>query len=180
MANLNSFVTGLVGGGARANQFTISIVGANVPGTVLAGTPLLCRSGQIPAMTVGEVAVPYRGRQVFIAGDRTYDAWTITVFSDGAMAIRKGFELWQHNIAQGGLDTTGAGSPTRYYAEATVIQQDRTGTPISTYKLQNVWPQTVDAIDLAWDTNDAVMEFGVTLRFNGMTGGGMAGGGPAG
>jgi hypothetical protein len=168
MANLDTFVSNLAGGGARANQFTVTIVGGAAPGG-METVPFLCRSAQIPAMTIGEVAVPYRGRQVFVAGDRTFDAWTITVFSDAAMALRKSFETWQNNIARSGTGfdaTHGALSTTDYYATAHVVQQYRIGVPAASYKLLDVWPQTVDAIDLAWDTNDAIMEFGVTLRFN--------------
>ena len=79
-----------------------------------------------------------------------------------------------------GFDAThGALSTSQYYATAHVVQQYRIGVPASSYKLIDVWPQTVDAVDLAWDTNDAIMEFGVTLRFNGMEGGGAGGGGAA-
>ena len=34
-------------------------------------------------MTVGEVPVFYRGRQIYVAGDRTYADWTVTVYNDG-------------------------------------------------------------------------------------------------
>ena len=166
MPNLNTFVDGLTGGGARANQYRIQITGS--PGGL--GTKgkfsFLCRSAQIPGMTIGEVPVPYRGRQIFVAGDRTYDAWTVTVFSDTAWSLRSSFENWSDQIAQMDEMATGALNPTDYYAKAIVEQMDRVGTARATYNLIDVWPTTVDPIDLAYDTNDAVMEFGVTLRFN--------------
>ena len=168
MPNLDTFVSDLTGGGARANQYRIQITGA--PG----GLPeekfsFLCRSAQIPGMTVGEVPVPYRGRQIFVAGDRTYDAWTITVFSDTAWDLRGSFEIWSDFIASSDKMATGSLDPNDYYAKAIVEQMDRVGTARATYNLIDVWPTTVDPIDLAYDTNDAVMEFGVTLRFNYMT-----------
>jgi hypothetical protein len=110
--------------------------------------------------------VPYRGRQIFVAGDRTYDAWTVTVFSDTAWELRSSFEYWSDIIAKGNQWATGALDPTEYYAIGIVEQMDRVGTARATYKLIDVWPTTVDPIDLAYDTNDAVMEFSVTLRFN--------------
>ena len=58
-------------------------------------------------------------------------------------------------------------------------QLDRNDSIIRTYTLEGCWPQTLDAIDLAFDTNDAVQEFGATFRFNFMTasgGGGTPGG----
>jgi len=163
MSNLNEFVENLAGGGARANQFEITIAGQHFSNDKFT---FLCRSAQIPGMTVGEVPVPYRGRQIFVAGDRNYDAWTVTVFSDTAWSLRKDFEDWSHIIAQRGKFANGALRPTDYYAEAIVEQYDRSGMPRATYNLFDVWPTTVDPIDLAYDTNDAVMEFSVTLRFN--------------
>ena len=163
MSNLNTFVQNLAGGGARANQYEIQITGSPVPNGTFS---FLCRSAQIPGMTVGEVPVPYRGRQIFVAGDRTYDAWTVTVFSDTDWELRKSFETWSDIIAKGDKEVTGALNPALYYATAIVEQLDRGGNTHATYNLIDVWPTTVDPIDLAYDTNDAVMEFSVTLRFN--------------
>jgi len=76
MPNLSSFTQALHGGGARANQFQVTLGGSGASG--LSGDfHFLCRSAQIPALTIGEVAVPYRGRTIYLAGDRTYDAWTV-------------------------------------------------------------------------------------------------------
>ena len=166
MSNLNEFVDGLTGGGARANQYRIQITGS--PGGLGKDGKFsfLCRSAQIPGMTVGEVPVPYRGRQIFVAGDRTYDAWTVTVFSDTAWSLRKGFETWSDQLARKDESVKGATAPNLYYATALVQQFDRAGGEKAMYELKDVWPTTVDPIDLAYDTNDAVMEFSVTLRFN--------------
>ena len=166
MSNLNTFVQNLAGGGARANQYEIQITGSPVPNGTFS---FLCRSAQIPGMTVGEVPVAYRGRQIFVAGDRTYDAWTVTVFSDTAWTLRSSFEAWSDQIAKMDENATGATAPNKYYATAQVKQFDRAGGSAATYYLKDCWPTTVDPIDLAYDTNDAVMEFGVTLRFNYMT-----------
>ena len=96
MPNINTFVNTLSGGGARANQFQVQITLAPPSSAnVLAQTDqftFLCRSAQIPAQTIGEVSVPYRGRQVFVDGDRSFDAWTTTVFSDAAWTIRGNLE----------------------------------------------------------------------------------------
>ena len=166
MSNLNTFVQNLAGGGARANQYEIQITGSPVPNGTFS---FLCRSAQIPGMTVGEVPVAYRGRQIFVAGDRTYDAWTVTVFSDTAWSLRNSFETWSNKIAEMDESVKGAVAPNDYYGIAQVKQFDRAGGRKAYYVLQDVWPTAVDPIDLAYDTNDAVMEFGVTLRFNYMT-----------
>ena len=170
MANISSFTNALQGGGARANQFEVSINGGGGTGLSQRNFTFLCRSAQIPALTIGEISIPYRGRQIFVAGDRTYDAWTLTIFNDRKYDIRSHLESWMNNMGDIGAATTArslnAGS---YYASAIVKQMDRNDSTIRTYFLDGVWPTTLDAIDLAYDTNDAVEEFGATFRFNWMT-----------
>ena len=181
MANIQQFTTALQGGGARANQFQVTMAGGGAPGIQSRGFSFLCRGAQIPAMTIGEVAVPYRGRQIFLAGDRTYDAWTVTIMNDRSYGIRSQLESWMNNLQDIGNSTSSAVSDSQsYYATATVKQLDRNDSIIRTYTLEGCWPQTLDAIDLAFDTNDAVQEFGATFRFNFMTAssvGGTAAGG---
>ena len=172
MPNLSSFTQALHGGGARANQFQVTLGGAGASG--LSGDfHFLCRSAQIPALTIGEVAVPYRGRTIYLAGDRTYDAWTVTILNDRNYSIRAFLESWMDDMSDiGGSTKTSALSSSIYYADATIKQLDRNDTPIRTYKLEGLWPTTIDAIDLSYDANDAIEEFGATFRFNWMTVGG--------
>ena len=172
MPNLSSFTQALHGGGARANQFQVTLGGAGASG--LSGDfHFLCRSAQIPALTIGEVAVPYRGRTIYLAGDRTYDAWTVTILNDRNYSVRAFLESWMDDMSDiGGSTKTNALSSSIYYADATIKQLDRNDTPIRTYKLEGLWPTTIDAIDLSYDANDAIEEFGATFRFNWMTVGG--------
>ena len=172
MPNLSSFTQALHGGGARANQFQVTLGGAGAAG--LSGDfHFLCRSAQIPALTIGEVAVPYRGRTIYLAGDRTYDAWTVTILNDRNYSVRAFLEKWMDDMSDiGGSSRANAISSSIYYADATIKQLDRNNTPIRTYKLEGLWPTTLDAIDLSYDANDAIEEFGCTFRFNWMTVGG--------
>ena len=180
MANLSGFTQALQGGGARANQFSVSMSGSGAAG-LTGNFHFLCRSAQIPALTIGEVAVPYRGRQSFLAGDRTYDAWTVTVMNDRQYSVRAFLESWMDDMSDiGGTTKANALSASTYYGNATVMQLDRNNSAIRTYKLEGVWPTTLDAIDLSFDANDAVEEFGATFRFNWMTIGGTGGGGGGG
>ena len=55
------------------------------------------------------------------------------------------------------------------YRDAHVVQLGRNGETLRTYRLFNCWPTTIDAIDLAFDTNDSIEEFGATFRFNYLT-----------
>ena len=172
MANLSAFTTALQGGGARANQFMVTMGGAGATG-LTNNFHFLCRSAQIPALTIGEVAVPYRGRTIYLAGDRTYDAWTVTIMNDRNYSIRAFLENWMDDMSDiGGTTKANALSAASYYANATVQQLDRNNKSIRTYKLEGLWPTTLDAIDLSYDANDAIEEFGATFRFNWLTAGG--------
>ena len=175
MANLSAFTQALQGGGARANQFMVTMGGAGAAG-MSSNFHFLCRSATIPAMTIGEVAVPYRGRTIYLAGDRVYDAWTITVMNDRNYTVRSFLESWMDDMGDiGGTTKANTISSASYYATATVQQLDRNNSPIRTYKLEGLWPTTIDAIDLSYDANDAIEEFGATFRFNWMTAGGTGG-----
>ena len=181
MANISSFTNALQGGGARANQFEVTINGGGASGLQGRNFSFLCRSAQIPALTIGEVAIPYRGRQIFVAGDRTYDAWTVTIMNDRSYGIRSHLESWMNNMGDIGAATTAQSlNASGYYATAIVAQKDRNDATIRSYTLDGVWPTTIDAIDLAYDTNDAIEEFGATFRFNWMTIAGGGGGGDGG
>ena len=170
MANISSFTNALQGGGARANQFEVAINGGGGTGLSQRNFTFLCRSAQIPALTIGEISIPYRGRQIFVAGDRTYDAWTVTIMNDRKYDIRSHLESWMNNMGDVGAVTTARTlNASEYYATATVQQKDRNDATIRTYTLAGVWPTTLDAIDLAYDTNDAIEEFGATFRFNWLT-----------
>ena len=164
--SVNNFVNALKGGGARANQFRVSFPALDGSTGLM---EFMGRGAQIPAVTMGEITVPYRGRQVFVPGDRTYDAWTITVFNDTGFTIRGALENWQNQVQDIGSSTRAALEGMSVYRDATVIQLGRNGEVLRTYNLYNCWPTTVDAIDLAFDTNDAIEEFSATFRFNYLT-----------
>ena len=180
MANLSAFTTALQGGGARANQFMVTMAGSGAAG-LTGNFHFLCRSAQVPALTIGEVAVPYRGRTIYLAGDRTYDAWTVTIMNDRNYSVRSFLENWMDDMSDiGGTTRANTLSASEYYGNATVSQLDRNNSAIRSYKLEGVWPTTIDAIDLSYDANDAVEEFGATFRFNWMTIGGAGTGGSSG
>ena len=172
MANLSGFTQALQGCGALANQFMVTMGGAGASG-LTGNFHFLCRSAQIPALTIGEVAVPYRGRTIYLAGDRVYDAWTVTIMNDRNYSVRSFLENWMDDMGDiGGTTRANTLSASEYYGNATVSQLDRNNSAIRSYKLEGVWPTTIDAIDLSYDANDAIEEFGATFRFNRLTAGG--------
>ena len=169
MAQLSEFIGALKEGGARANQFEVSITGG--PVAFDKDFTFLCKATSVPAMAIGEVEVPYRGKKIYVSGERTYDNWTITVFSDRDLVMRTTFEEWQSYLHDIGSSTTrkDAGEqPSTYYADALIHQKDRNDRNLRTYKLYDVWPTSVDAMEFGFDV-EGVMEFGVTFRYNYMT-----------
>lgn len=164
MASLTDFRNKLTGGGARANQFKVDINSPFITDTE--ALSFLCRSASLPAMTVGEVPVFYRGRQIYVAGDRTYADWTITVYNDGGWVARSNMENWNNALQDFGNSTVGAQDPAQYYGQINIAQLDRSDNAIRYAVLYGAWPTNVAEIALAYDTVDVVEEFDVTFRFN--------------
>jgi hypothetical protein len=166
MANINDFKAKLAGGGARANQFkvTMPFPGYAQVGGEIEDLAFLCTTAQIPAMNVGLVNVPFRGRQIKIAGDRTFGDWTITVLNDTNFKLRNAFERWQNGI-NNMSDNEGLSNPVDYQVDAFVDKLDRNGNTLKSYTLRGAFPTEVAAIDLNFGTNDEVETFGVTFQY---------------
>ena len=167
MANVTDFIAALKEGGARANQFEVTITGA--PVRIPIEFRFLCKASSIPALTVPPIEVNYRGRKIYLAGDRTYDTWGITVVSDRDQFMRGAFEQWSNHLSDMGAisNKSAIGDvPERYYGDALVKQKDRNDNTLRSYRLVDIWPTTVDTIELSHDTENTILEFGVTFQFN--------------
>ena len=182
MANtLTKFKSILAGGGARPNLFEVTI--SDFPGyTDAVGEDIkfLCKGAQLPESTVGLVEVPFRGRTFKVAGDRTFAPWSITVINDTDFAIRNAMETWMQTIAQY-KDGSGSTDPGDYMREATVSQllrdksdmgktsgagTESSRTDAGQYKFYDIWPTSVSAIDLSYDSSDVIEEFTVEFQVN--------------
>ena len=166
MANINDFKAKLAGGGARPNQFkvTMPFPGYAQVGGEIEDLAFLCRATVIPAMTVGNINVPFRGRQIKIAGDRTFEDWNVTVINDTDFKIRNAFERWQNGI-NNMTDNEGLTNPVDYQVDAFVDHLDRNGNTIKSYTLRGLYPTIVSAIDLNYETNDILEEFQTTFAY---------------
>ena len=122
------------------------------------------RSTNLPGQTLGEVPVPFRGRVLYIAGDRTFETWTTSIMNDTDFLIRNALERWMNGI-NALSDNSGLENPSDYQVDAFVDQLDRAGTTIKSYTFRGLFPLTIANIDLGYDTNDAVEEFEVTYRY---------------
>lgn len=178
---IQDFKKALIGGGARPNLFEVAI--PTLPsGVDFGGTEgqdnfsMLCKSAALPASNIASIDVPFRGRIMKVAGDRTFDTWTVTVINDENFAIRNAMELWMQKIGQYG-DASGDTNPADYMVDAYVKQLKRsasttgfnspTGSGLQAaalYKFYSIFPTNIAAIDLSYDTSDTIEEFTVEFQ----------------
>ena len=167
MAAIDDFKANLLGGGARANQFRVTITppAGIATGLDVRRASFLVTASNLPAQTLGEITVPFRGRQIYIAGDRTFEeTWSTTFLNDTDFMIRNAMELWMNGINDL-ADGTGTSTLADYQTDLQVEQLDRDDTILKTYIFRSAWPTTVAQIDLTSDTADAIEEFEVTWRY---------------
>jgi hypothetical protein len=184
--SLSQFKSALIGGGARPNLFEVELTfptGINQLVQADGGSEFdlenfkfMCKAAALPASNVASIDVPFRGRTLKVAGDRTFDTWTITVINDESFSHRRSFEAWMQNIAQYS-DHTGLTDPGDYMATAVVRQLGRgsvnresgTGSGgnanvLAQYKFYDIFPTNIAAIDLSYDTSDSIEEFTVEFQ----------------
>lgn len=179
---IDRFKSRLSGGIARPNLFEVvlsfpeDVVDPSV-NDLESKARFLVKGAALPASTVTPINIPFRGRNLKIAGDRTFDVWTVTVINDTDFAIRGSFERWMNSIAKVS-DNSGNTNPVDYQTDAIVHQLGRapvTGAgsaqesavdqPIlRSYQFHGVWPTNISAIALSYDSTDAIEEFDVELQ----------------
>ena len=189
LRTLSKFQSKLQGGGARPNLFEVSI--PELPDAAMNSSPkaiwgseeqedftIMCKAAQLPASTIASIDVPFRGRILKVAGDRTIENWSITVINDENFNIRNAMEAWMNAIARLS-NNTGAVNPSSYMCDAYVYQLGRgyssnrhskansgtadgeTITPLKSYRFIDIFPVSVSSIDLSYDSSDTIEEFQV-------------------
>lgn len=161
--NINQFKSQLVGGGARPSLFQVQITNP-IDSAADAKIPFMVRAAGIPASNVGSYTLPYFGRQVKYAGDRTFEDWTVTVINDEDFAVRNAMEAWMNAINSHDGNTRAL--PQDYKSNALVTQFSKDGTPLRTYIFEGIYPVTLDGITLDWSTQDTIEEFGITFQYD--------------
>ena len=174
---LSNFKSQLIGGGARPNLFEVELT--TLPDAVVGWEAekfrYLCKAAALPASNIANIDVPFRGRIFKVAGDRTFDVWTVTVINDEDFILRNAFESWMDQISKLS-NNLGATEPASYMTDATVYQLGRGSTKSSRdssgesnavlkeYKFIDIFPTAISAIDLSYDTGDAIEEFTVDFQ----------------
>jgi len=185
LRTISNFKSQLTGGGARPNLFEVELNFPTGSGQSLgfmsndsnpaAATqtlstsgvsdkvPFLVKAAALPASNITPVEVPFRGRILKVAGERTFDSWTVTVLNDTDFRIRTVMEQWMNGISR---LTNGSGevNPTDYTADASVTQLDRNGNEIRQYDFVGLFPTNISEIPLSYDTTDTIEEFSVEFQ----------------
>ena len=127
-------------------------------------TQFMVKAASFPASTIGVVEVPFRGRQLKIAGDRTYEPWSVTVLNDEGFTIRQQMETWAQPIQEYKINGSSAQNTGEYMGRAIVDQLSRDGEIIKQATLEGIWPSNISALDLDWGTNDTPEEYTVEFQ----------------
>jgi len=142
--------------GARPNLYEVRIaeLGAQLE--------FMAKAASLPASNIEQVEVPYMGRSIKVAGNRTFADWTVTVINDVDFAIRKQAEAWMakinsHENNDGEVDISG------YMRDATVRQLDQSGAVVYNYDFKNIWPTEISEISLGFEENNTIEEFTITF-----------------
>ena len=179
--SITNFRDRLVGGGARSNMFEVNI---ELPTKVIglndyaADIRFMVKAAEIPAANIGNIPVPFRGRILPVAGDRTFDPWTVTVINDQKFNIRDAMEQWSNKINDLRFDV-GDTNPADYQTKAEVYQLSRQGgssggssnsgsdqiTVLRQYNFEGIYPNAVSSIPLDYGATDQIEEFQVTFNY---------------
>jgi hypothetical protein len=169
--NIDTFIgNGLTKGGARPSLFDVFVTfgsGINVPDDALTKIRFTCRASSIPASTISPVNVPYFGRTVKLAGDRTFADWSVTVMNDEDYAVRNAFETWHNNINTIISNRRTTTTTAEYKGTADVRQYSKDGqTIIKEYKFINIFPINLEEMALDWDATNQIQTFGATFAYD--------------
>ena len=160
---VDDFKSKLRGGGARPNLFKATI---NFPGYANGDvelTSFLCEAAQLPASTIGTIIVPFRGRQLKMAGDRTFDVWTPTIINDTDFNVRDAMERWMNGMNAHSANT-GLTNPVDYEADLVVEQLDKDGSTSKTYNFRGCFPTGLSPIDLSYASENEIERFTVEFQ----------------
>jgi hypothetical protein len=180
VANIEDFLeNGLALNGARPNRFNVilsippllNLDGIEVNGIEISRKlSFTCHASSIPAMKLGIVNAPYFGRYIKLDGDRTWDNWNISIMMDNDYATRNLFEKWSNFMNQVEKNTSLAtevnGSRQTYKGAFDIYHYDMFDNVIAHYTLVGAWPSEISQVELAWEKNNAVSEFNVTVAYD--------------
>ena len=159
MASIDQFKAQLLGGGPRANRFRVFIPRSGNK------IEFLCQSAQIPAAQVGVVEQQFRGSVLKLAGDRTFEPWNVTIINDIEFSSRSALESWQRDIQD--MDSGEGMTSLDYLVDRAFVEQlNKDDSVLARYEFFNMFPTSIGAIDLSYETVDALETFDVEFQYS--------------
>lgn len=160
--NINEIRSRLQGEGARPNLFQVTITNpAN--NSADADIPFLVRAASLPTYRKSILPIPYFGRIIKLAGDRTFDPWSVDIMNDEDFKIRNALEEWSNGInrLQNNYRTL-----SNYKSQATVRQLGKNGQVLRIYEFHGIFPSEISGIPLDWSPSDAIETYRVTFEYD--------------
>jgi hypothetical protein len=169
--DVNRFKASLTNGGARTNQFAVQLsfpTYVSGAATAINRAPFLVTAAELPGQTVNPAIVFYRGREVKLAGDRTFQPFTFNVINDSDFSIRTAIEQWMNGL-DNLIDKTGKLTPSEYQRDMQVYQLDRNGKILKEYRLLGTFPVDLGPVALDFGQNDQISSFQVQFQYQTFT-----------
>jgi hypothetical protein len=165
--NINDFRSILTGGGARPTLFRIELDIPFADSTTNRKLTFTAKAATLPPSDLEVITVPYFGRQIKVAGDRSFPEWTVTIINDEDFIVRDALERWHQAINSHVNNLNESGGPLAYkQRDALVKQYSKTGQVIREYAFKNCFPSNIAAIDLSWETQNTIEEYSVTFQYD--------------
>ena len=161
---VDDFKSKMRGGGARANLFKATLNFPTYAGGDVELASFLCKAAQLPQSSTNVTPINFRGRELKIAGDRTFENWNVTIFNDTDFSVRDAMERWMNGINAHSANT-GLEAPIAYEADLKVEQLDRSGVVLKTYTFRGAYPANISEIALDYSSNDAIENFTCTWSY---------------
>jgi hypothetical protein len=164
---VEEFKSQLFGGGARNNYFKATLTGLDTfGGADLATVSFLCKAASLPGSTIAGIEVPFRGRVIKVAGDRTFEPWNVTIINDIDFQVRGAIERWMNAPLNTHETNLGEQRPAVYKTQMKVEQLDKAGTSLKTYHFIGTFPSVLDPIEVSYDSSNTIEEFNVTFEYD--------------
>lgn len=167
--SIEEFKGQLKGGGARPTLFDVNITSAlNLIGVASEKFSFMCKATSLPPSTLGKVPLKYFGREIGVAGDRTFGEWSVTIINDEDFVVRRAIETWMGKINghETNINKFGSSNPSLYKADALINHYGKSQDVLASYQMIGLFPTNLSEIALAWDASDQIEEFQVTFSID--------------
>jgi hypothetical protein len=152
-------------GGTRRHSYRVNCV-------LPTGKPILefnAYAFALPASIINEIGVPYRGRNLYIPGDRDYQPFTLSILDDtgsDAGSIYSNLMEWQRSLNDHLSNTSDTGPNANRQVWTLEHLDYYTETPIKKITLKGVWPVSVGPVVLSSASKNEFMTFDTTVRYD--------------